>query len=82
MKFRRPWLLCPLMCVLAAGCETNPIQPASRTSPKSVRDIGVTLGSGHKSGDSTNTAATASVETVAPDSSSSAFNGQTLGSGH
>lgn len=78
----RSLLLSAAFAAALAGCSSSPVAvDASRaTAPRF--DTGQTLGSGHRD-DGGSTTATASSSTVAADSgSTSAFGGQTLGSGH
>lgn len=66
-----------LLAIIVAGCTQVTTAPTTTTSASTPRfDGGLTLGSGHREG--TDTTSAASAQTVAQDSDG----GLTLGSGH
>ena len=77
----RSLLLSAALAALA-GCTSTPVSVEAYRATTPRLDTGQTLGSGHRDGGETTTT-TAFPSTVAADSgTTSAFGGQTLGSGH
>jgi|GEM_PF-5718404 len=81
--FRVRHVLMSAALAAVAACEQSPLGSAVTAISPRLDAVGQTLGSGHRDGDTGSTTATASGTSVAGDSlASSAYGGQTLGSGH
>jgi hypothetical protein len=79
----RHLLMSAALAAAVAACGQSPLGSAVTPISPRLDAVGQTLGSGHRDGDTGSTTATASGTSVAGDSlTSSAYGGQTLGSGH